>query len=350
MRLSPRASAVVVVAVALAVVVGGVVAGNAQPAPPALAPLTAEQLLSKLITAGETTTSPQSFSGEASSSVNLGLPQLPQGLGGGSSTGLADLLMGDQNYKVWRSPDGLRIANLLRAGERDLVVNATDAWLWDSQTQTAKHLTYDAAAWQERAAAEQQTSTPPDPATVATDIVHRLAPYAELSVTSNRWVAGEPTYTLVLTPASTSTLVGRIEVALDANNWMPLQVQVFAKGADTPAISAGFTSISLGPVDPSMFEFTPPAGATVTTTAVPTGAHPADSGDTTHRQPVTFGTGFDTVVAYRLTAPVPANLAAFLPYAGPLASATVVDTGSGTWLLAGAVPVSVLNATAAQLP
>ena len=45
MRLSPRASAVVVATVALAIVVGGVVAGNAQPAPPALAPLTADVAL-----------------------------------------------------------------------------------------------------------------------------------------------------------------------------------------------------------------------------------------------------------------------------------------------------------------
>jgi outer membrane lipoprotein-sorting protein len=350
MRVSPRASAVVVVAVALAMIVGGVVAGNAQPTPPALAPLTAPQLLSKLITASEATTSPPSFSGEASSSVNLGLPQIPEGLGGASSSGLADLLMGDQTYKVWRSPDGLRIANLLRAGERDLVVNATDAWFWDSQTQTAKHLTYDGAVLQKRAAAEQQAVTPPDPATLATKIVRRLAPFADLSVTSNRWVAGEPTYTLVLTPTSSSTLVGSIEVALGANNWMPLQIQVFAKGVGSPAISVGFTSISFGSVDPSMFDFTPPAGATVTTTPVPTGGHHAESGDMSHQQPLMFGTGFDAVIAYRLTSSPPEDVAAFLPYAGPLASATVVDKGTGTWLLAGAVPVSVLHATAAQLP
>jgi outer membrane lipoprotein-sorting protein len=350
MRLSPRASAVVVASIAVALIVGGMVAGNAEPAPPTLAPLTAQQLLSKVITAGETATAPPSYSGEASSSVNLGLPQIPAGFGGTSTPALVDLLTSDQTYKVWRSPDGLRIANLLRASERDLVANATDAWLWDSQTQTAKHLTFDAAAMQASSAAEQQTTTPPDPATLATKIVRRLAPFAELSVTSTRWVAGEPAYTLVLTPTSSSTLVGSIQVALDANNWMPLQLEVFARGADAPAIRVGFTSISFGAVDPSMFDFTPPAGATVTTTALPTGGHHAESTDMQHRQPLTFGTGFDTVIAYRLTAPLPQEAAAFLPYSSPLASAITVDTGSGTWVLAGAVPVSELNATAAQLP
>jgi outer membrane lipoprotein-sorting protein len=341
----------VAVSIAVAVLVGGMIAGNAEPAPPALAPLTAQQLLTKLITAAGSRTSPPSFSGEASSSVNLGLPQIPAGLGGASTLGLADLLMGDQTYKVWRSSDGLRIANLLRAGERDLVVNATDAWLWDSQTQTAKHLTYDdAAAIHAGAAAEQQGATPPDPATLATEIVRRLAPFADLSVTSTQWVAGRPSYTLVLTPTSSRTLVGSIQVALDADRWMPLQLEVFAKDVDAPAIRVGFTSISFGPVDPSLFDFTPPAGATVTTAAVPAGGHHAEGTDRQHRQPLTFGTGFDTVIASRSTTPLPPEAAAFLPYAGPLASAIVVDAGTSTWVLAGAVPVSVLNATAAELP
>jgi hypothetical protein len=80
MRLSRRASVAVIVSVAVAVVVVGTIAGNAQTPPPSLAPLSAEQLLSNLITTAETS-APPSFSGEASSSVNLGLPQIPAGLG-----------------------------------------------------------------------------------------------------------------------------------------------------------------------------------------------------------------------------------------------------------------------------
>jgi len=350
MRLSPRVSAVVAVSIAVAVIVGGMIAGHAQPAPPELAPLTAQQLLSKVISMGATATSPPSFSGEASSSVNLGLPPIPEGFGGTSTPGLADLLTSDQTYRVWQSSDGVRVANLLRAGERDLIVNKTDGWLWDSTTQTARHLTFDSAVMKAQAQAEQQAGIPPDPATLAAKIVRQLAPFADPSVTSTQWVAGEPTYTLVLTPTSPSTLVGSIQVALDASNWMPLQLEVFAKGSDTPAIRVGFTSISFGPVDPSTFDFTPPAGANVTTMALPTGGQHARSTDTQQTQPRTFGTGFDTVIAYRLTTPLPRQAEAFLPYSGPLASVMTVDTGTDTWVLAGAVPVSELNAAAAQLP
>jgi outer membrane lipoprotein-sorting protein len=349
-RPSSRASIAVVVSVAAMLVVGVTIVGNAEPAPPALPTVTAHQLLAKLI-ATAATSAPPSFSADAMSSMNVGLPQLPEGLGGSSSTGVMDLLAGDQTYKVWRSPDGVRIANLLRAGERDLVANTTEAWLWDSQTQTAKHLTYDGASMQAADRAEQQASTPPDPQMLATAIVRRMAPFADLSVSSTQWVAGEPTYTLVLTPTSATTLVGSIRVALDANNWIPLQLEVFAKGTDAAAVRVGFTSISFGPVAPSTFDFTPPAGAAVTTTALPVDRDRApDATDTRHALPLTFGTGFDTVVAYRLSSPLPPEADAFLPYAGPLASAIVADTPSGTWVLAGAVPVPELHATVDKLP
>jgi hypothetical protein len=131
---------------------------------------------------------------------------------------------------------------------------------------------------------------------------------------------------------------------------VPLQLEVFAKGSDTAAIRVGFTSISFGPVDASTFEFTPPAGAHVTTTPLPTsGMHESD-GQSHETGPLTFGTGFDTVLAYRLTSPLPPEASAFLPYSGPLASVIVADTASGTWVLAGAVPVSELQATVAKLP
>ena len=118
--------------------------------------------------------------------------------------------------------------------------------------------------------------------------------------------------------------------------------------------SAGFTSISFGPVDPSMFEFTPPAGATVTTTtALPTGGQHAErAGEhARHQKPLTFGSGFDTVIAYRpdVAAARARSPRSFRTRARshPRPWSTRVRA-PGCW--PGAVPVSELNATAAQLP
>ena len=50
---------------------------------------------------------------------------------------------------------------------------------------------------------------------------------------------------------------------------MPLRVQVFARGATSPAFQLGFTSISFGMPAASNFTFTPPPGAKVKTVKVP---------------------------------------------------------------------------------
>ena len=162
-------------------------------------------------------------------------------------------------------------------------------------------------------------------------------------------MAGRPCYDLVLTPRSTQTLIGRVAVAIDAESRLPLRLQVFPRGADAPAIEGGFTSVSLDPVDPSMFTFTPPPGATVKE-ATGTGATAAGwTGGSPLSDLRVFGEGFDLRVAFRLDASPPKEIAALLPYAGPLASAVLVDRGDHAWLLVGFVDVATLQEDAATL-
>jgi hypothetical protein len=75
--------------------------------------------------------------------------------------------------------------------------------------------------------------------------------------------AGRRAYSLVLEPRTDGTLVGKIAVAVDAENGMPLSVKVTARGAAGPAFSTGFTSLSLEAPEAALFNFSPPAGSTV---------------------------------------------------------------------------------------
>ena len=59
-------------------------------------------------------------------------------------------------------------------------------------------------------------------------------------------------------------MVGQVRIAIDARNSVPLRVQVFARGARSPAIQVGFTSVSFVRPAPANFAFRPPAGAKVT--------------------------------------------------------------------------------------
>ena len=104
-------------------------------------------------------------------------------------------------------------------------------------------------------------------------------------------VAGQAAYQLVLAPKSSSSLVGQIRIAIDGSRDVPLRVQVFAKGAKSPAAQVGFTSVSFVKPAAANFAFTAPAGATVKTEHLgrdaPATKHGRTTGDGT-----TIGSGW----------------------------------------------------------
>jgi hypothetical protein len=95
-------------------------------------------------------------------------------------------------------------------------------------------------------------------------VLAQVGPTTAVSVDSNVTVAGEAAYQLVLAPKSYRSLVGQVRIAIDARNHVPLRVQVFARGARSPAIQVGFTSVSFVRPAAANFAFRPPAGAKVT--------------------------------------------------------------------------------------
>ena len=97
-------------------------------------------------------------------------------------------------------------------------------------------------------------------------------------------VAGRPAYQLVLTPKDAGTLVGSVTIAIDAAERVPTRVTVTSTVTGQPALTVGFTDVSFTAPDPSVFAFTPPAGATVKEktagdSGAPSGA-PATGADT----------------------------------------------------------------------
>jgi hypothetical protein len=109
----------------------------------------------------------------------------------------------------------------------------------------------------------------PTPELSARQILAAIGPSTVVSVQRNVMVAGQPAYQLSLVPKTARSLVGRVTIAVAATGYFPLRVQVFARGAASPAFSVGYTSLTLGRPAASNFAFTPPAGATVKTVRVP---------------------------------------------------------------------------------
>jgi outer membrane lipoprotein-sorting protein len=244
------------------VVVGGILAGSmisVAQASPSLPAKTPAQLLASL--ASRPATPP--LTGTVVETSSLGLPSLP----GNSSPGsLASLLTGSHTIRLWYSdPRHFRAAVPQSMSESDIIRNGGNAWVWESSQNTVTHVVIPARADHDAAQKAQKAQPPLTPQQAASEVLKQVGPTTTVRVDSNVTVAGEAAYQLVLAPKSSSSLVGQIRIAVDGHRDVPLRVQVFAKGAKSPAAQIGFTSVSFVKPAAANFTFTAPAGATIKT-------------------------------------------------------------------------------------
>ncbi len=170
--------------------------------------------------------------------------------------------------RIWVSEAGARVESQGSGGDQVVVVDkaARTAWVFDYAQNTVKKVVVTGQA---------PAGTPP-PAPDATLVtpemiglyLQQVARFATVEVSGQTKVAGRDAYQLRLTPVATDTALGYVQAAIDGKTMLPLQVEVYARGATAPVIKFGFTSVSYDSIDPATFAFTPPAGAKVTTKTI----------------------------------------------------------------------------------
>ncbi|MDQ0733830.1 LolA family protein [Arthrobacter agilis] len=263
----------IVPVVIVAAAVSGSAVAEAQPQLPAK---TAQELLEFVATSSD-----DAYSGTVEQSSDLGLPDLsmatPPGRTSSSdptSTAL-ELMTGEHTARVYvDGTEKMRVQVLDQLAQRDVVVNGSDAWYYDSESNEATHAALpdkDAlkadleAKLQEKIAEHPELKDlPRTPAEVAEMFLAQIDPTTEVTVEGTSRVAGRSAYELVLTPEDDATLIGSISVSVDSETGVPLNVTVLAKGQEEAAFSAGFSSVDFSAPAADVFAFTPPAGATVT--------------------------------------------------------------------------------------
>lgn len=318
-------------------------------------PVKTPQDVVRLVAASDTET----FSGTVAQSSELGLPDV-SALSGGSSTSssssgdqsVLELLTGDHTAKVY--VDGAtrqRVQVLDQLAERDAVRSGSSVWLYDSKGRSATHVTLPAHS---AAGAGAPTPLATTPQALAEKLIAAADPSTTVALGAQTTVAGRDAYSLVLTPRTDATLVGSVRIAVDGATGIPLRVQLFARGASTPAFEAGFTAFSTDRPDASVFAFTPPSGAKVTEQTVPERPQKgAAAGD--HPKPQVTGDGWASIVtlpagsapASLTTDPLFSQLTTSVAGGRALSTSlvSVLVTADGR-VLAGAVPVSALQAAA----
>jgi outer membrane lipoprotein-sorting protein len=267
----------------------------------------------------------------------LGLPDLP-GVA-------APLTQPETTLRVWSDGQGHdRLALPSRVGEQVFIEDGTTLWRYDSSSRTATALEHGAAPAHQVA----------DPAQAARDLVAGLRESSKVAVDGTSTVTGRPVYQLVLTPAPTDhTVLREVRVAVDSATRVPLQRTVLTNSSPDPALQIGFSDLTLGAQDPSLFHFAPPAGVRVERPD-PSKLQGQHEGDMIHTQ----GDGWDTVVLGQLppeqpgarTDPLALIQRIGRPTSGPWGQGWVVQTAMGMVLVsadgrvaAGAVPQQVLS-------
>jgi outer membrane lipoprotein-sorting protein len=302
-------------AAAVAVIAGGATAGTiVARADRALPPRSAAELLADLRNADV-----DGFSGTIVQSADLGLPavgSLARGAGNrrtGGAADLAGLFTGTSTIRIWYGgPDRQRLALLNAHGETDVIRNGAEAWLWNSTDRMASHLTLPVTPMGAAAALASAGSA------------------TAVSTAGVTEVAGRDAYELVLTPRDPVSLIGRVNLAVDAEHHLPLRVDVYPRNATRPAARVAFQQISFVVPDREQFVFKSPPGTTIT------------EGDVHAALPVTMsllGAGWTSVLTARLPAPDGRRRV----FAGTLVSVLVMADGR---LYAGAVTPARLGEVA----
>ncbi|MFW3170713.1 sigma-E factor regulatory protein RseB domain-containing protein [Geodermatophilus sp. CPCC 206100] len=308
-------------------------------------------------------------SGYAVSAGGLSLPVTDR------LTRVADLLSDRTTMRVWwRGPDEHRVDVVTAAGETGVHRDPGGTWTWDFETLTAAR----------GEPASLALPAPPDllPAPLGRRLLSEAAD-EELTRIGARRVAGRDALGLRLEPAEEAASVDRVDVWVDRATGLPLQVQVVAEGARTPALDTRFLDLDLAVPAASVVAFTPPPEAFVGA-APDTADLVAEAGRRAGRLPLPLelaGLGrrplegvpaavwaYGRGVTLLAVASVPPRLAGGLRAAmrsspeavtddlgvrlsaGPLGLMVVDVPRGGAYVLTGTVTLDALAAAAAALP
>jgi outer membrane lipoprotein-sorting protein len=221
---------------------------------------------------------------------------LPSGAAGRGAT--TPLLSGAKG-RLWLAQDGrVRLELQSDSGDAQIVSDGKTVSVYDAASNTVYRATLPPQD------SKQHSDAPP----TMTDVdraLGRLAQAWRLSGAQPTTTAGQPSYTVRISPKDDGGLLGAAELAWDAARGVPLRAAVYAQGESAPVLELAATDISYGAVSAKDLGVAAPAGAKVVTMDL---GNPGGPGHTTGKGSDVQGAA---AVAKRLGFPLvaPAELA-----------------------------------------
>ena len=149
------------------------------------------------------------------------------------------------------------------------------------------------------------------------EAISHLSEHVNVSGATPTDIAGQAAYTVRVTPKESGSLLGGAELSWDAVHGVPLRAAIYSSTSSSPVIELAATEISYGPVEASVFEFTPPANAKIEEIVLPDKhtAKPTDSStqDGEHPKVTTQGHGPSTIAVVESQVKTGAKQSSSLP-------------------------------------
>jgi outer membrane lipoprotein-sorting protein len=221
--------------------------------------------------------------------------------GDGESGGLAasPLLKGAEG-RLWVSADGkLRLELQAERGDTQIVYDGRTVTLYDAASNTIYRYTPKPQDRPGAAHADGGSDEVPSVAKIE-EALAGARKHADVSEATPTDVGGQPAYTVRVSPNEGGSLIGGAELSFDANNGLPLRAAVYSSTSSSPVVELAASDVSYGPVDPSVFEITPPSDAKVEeVTFSSQDQKPKPGGDASKPTVTTSGHGISSIAVLR---------------------------------------------------
>jgi outer membrane lipoprotein-sorting protein len=219
---------------------------------------------------------------------------LATGGGGGGAGPTSELasspLLSGGSGRLWIAKDGrVRLELQAEKGDTQIIYDGHTVTMYDAANNTLYRYTPAKGEGGTPAAplspsGSDTTSTTHEVPSVAKieEAITHLQQHAQVSGATPDNVGGQPAYTVRVSPKETGSLIGGAELSFDAAHGVPLRAALYSSTSSAPVIELAASEVSYGPVDTSVFSFTPPGNAKVQEISAPTAGTATDKpGETT---------------------------------------------------------------------
>ncbi|MDQ6730802.1 MAG: hypothetical protein M3022_10970, partial [Actinomycetota bacterium] len=253
----------------------------------------------------------------------------------------SDPILTGASGRLWLGDHRMRLELQSNNGDVELVLDHSHFWISDPATNTVYQGTLPTGLMGGSGAADK-AQTPADNGIPSIAQIQKtlakLMQHVNLSGATPGDVAGQPTYTVSVSPQHDGGLLGSAEVAFDAIRGVPLRLAVYARGNPTPVLELVANHITYGAVPAADFNVAPPVGAKVVkvatgTTTSGTKAARAPDGHG-HHASVTGISAVSSKLSFPLVAPsslvgLPRHTVTLLDWGGSPAALVTYGQGLG---------------------